>query len=39
VIAVDWHFVVFEEFIDAVLASDIQRHTSVESEAELAKVC
>ncbi len=36
-IAVDWHFIVNEEFIDVGLASEIKKHPSVDIEAEISK--
>lgn len=32
VLAVDWHYIVYEEFIDTAVASDVRQHESVSSE-------
>ena len=37
VIAIDWHYVIFQEFVDEKLVSEIIKHTSVDSEEDLAK--
>jgi ubiquitin C-terminal hydrolase len=36
-IAVDWHFVVYEELVDYVAASEISKHSSLAIEAERAE--
>jgi hypothetical protein len=37
VLAVDWHYVVYQEFLDEKLVSEIKKHVSVEKEEDLAK--
>jgi len=32
-IAIDWHFVVFEEILDVALAAEVKPHSSIESES------